>query len=81
MYEKGRFEMKKTWNKVVVVALSCMMAFALAACGGGSGDAGRCDCVRRMRFLQTNAVFRQEGMSQPAVIDDETSFLSIDVHS
>ncbi|MBE6039555.1 MAG: amino acid ABC transporter substrate-binding protein [Clostridiales bacterium] len=32
--------MKKTWNKVVVVALSCMMAFALAACGGGSGDAG-----------------------------------------
>jgi len=40
MYEKGRFEMKKTWNKVVVVALSCMMAFALAACGGGSGDAG-----------------------------------------
>ena len=28
--------MKKTWTKVVVVALSCMMAFALAACGGGS---------------------------------------------
>ena len=35
--------MKKTWTKVVVVALSCMMAFAMAACGGGSGgssDAG-----------------------------------------
>ena len=33
--------MKKTWTKVVVVALSCMMAFMLAACGGGgSSDAG-----------------------------------------
>ena len=35
--------MKKTWKKVVVAALSCMMVFALAACGGGnsgSGDAG-----------------------------------------
>ena len=32
--------MKKTWTKVVVVALSCMMAFMLAACGGGSSDSG-----------------------------------------
>ena len=34
--------MKKTWTKVVVVALSCMMAFVMAACGGGGGssDAG-----------------------------------------
>lgn len=30
--------MKKTWTKVVVVALSCMMAFVLAACGGGGGN-------------------------------------------
>lgn len=32
--------MKKTWTKVVVVALSCMMAFVMAACGGGksAGD-------------------------------------------
>ena len=28
--------MKKTWTKALAVALSCMMAFALAACGGGS---------------------------------------------
>ena len=33
--------MKKNWTKFVVVALSCMMAFMLAACGGGgSSDAG-----------------------------------------
>ena len=36
--------MKKNWTKFVVVALSCMMVFMLAACGGGgssdSGDAG-----------------------------------------
>lgn len=30
--------MKKTWTKAVAVALSCMMAFALAACGGGGGS-------------------------------------------
>ena len=28
--------MKRTWTKVVVVALSCMMTFMLAGCGGGS---------------------------------------------
>ena len=35
--------MKKTWAKVVVVALSCMMAFVMAGCGGsggGSSDSG-----------------------------------------
>ncbi len=32
--------MKKNWKKFVVVALSCMMVFMLAACGGGSGDSG-----------------------------------------
>lgn len=34
--------MKKNWKKAVVVAVSCMMVFMLAACGGGSGssDAG-----------------------------------------
>ena len=31
--------MKKTWTKFAVVALSVMMAFAMAACGG-SGDSG-----------------------------------------
>ena len=30
--------MKKTWTKAVAVALSCMMAFALSACGGNAGD-------------------------------------------
>lgn len=30
--------MKKTWTKVVVVALSCMMAFVMASCGGGGGS-------------------------------------------
>ena len=30
--------MKKTWAKVVVVALSCMMAFVMAGCGGSGGD-------------------------------------------
>lgn len=29
--------MKKTWAKVVVVAMSCMMVFVMAACGGKSG--------------------------------------------
>lgn len=35
--------MKKNWMKVVVVALSCMMAVAMTGCGGGSssdGDSG-----------------------------------------
>ena len=32
--------MKKTWTKVVVVALSCMMVFMLAACGGGGSSSG-----------------------------------------
>ena len=32
--------MKKNWKKFVVVALSCMMVFMLAACGGGSSDSG-----------------------------------------
>ena len=34
--------MKKTWAKVVVVAMSCMMAFVMAGCGGsgGSSDSG-----------------------------------------
>ena len=35
--------MKKTWTKVVVVALSCMMVLMLAACGGGSSDSGSGD--------------------------------------
>ena len=30
--------MKKTWAKVVVVAMSCMMAFVMAGCGGSGGD-------------------------------------------
>ena len=30
--------MKKNWKKVVVVALSCMMTFAMASCGGGSSS-------------------------------------------
>lgn len=29
--------MKKNWMKVVVVALSCMMVFAMTGCGGGGG--------------------------------------------
>ena len=37
--------MKKTWTKVVVVALSCMMVFMLAACGGGGSDAGDAGAV------------------------------------
>ena len=32
--------MKKTWTKFAVVAMSFMMVFALAACGGGSSDSG-----------------------------------------
>ena len=32
--------MKKNWTKFVVVMLSCMMVFMLAACGGGSSDSG-----------------------------------------
>ena len=32
--------MKKTWAKVVVVALSCMMVFAMAGCGGSSSGGG-----------------------------------------
>ena len=32
--------MKKTWTKVVVVALSCMMAFMMASCGGGGSSDG-----------------------------------------
>jgi branched-chain amino acid transport system substrate-binding protein len=30
--------MKKTWTKFLVIALSCMMVFAMTACGGGSSD-------------------------------------------
>ena len=42
--------MKKNWKKVVVVALSCMMAFAMVGCGGGSsssegGDALKIGCA------------------------------------
>ena len=38
--------MKKTWTKAVVVALSCMMVFAMTACGGGSSsDSGSGDNV------------------------------------
>ncbi|MBP3895849.1 MAG: hypothetical protein J6D07_05235, partial [Mogibacterium sp.] len=32
--------MKKKWTKFAVVAMSFMMVFALAACGGGSSDSG-----------------------------------------
>ena len=32
--------MKKTWTKILVLALSCMMVFAMTACGGGSSDGG-----------------------------------------
>jgi len=32
--------MKKTWAKVVVVAISCMMVFSFAACGSKSGGSG-----------------------------------------
>jgi len=32
--------MKKTWAKVVVVALSCMMVFAMAGCGGSKSGGG-----------------------------------------
>ncbi|MBQ0041605.1 MAG: ABC transporter substrate-binding protein [Clostridiales bacterium] len=32
--------MKKNWMKVVVVALSCMMAVAMTGCGGGSSSSG-----------------------------------------
>ena len=35
--------MKKTWTKFAVVALSVIMVFAMAACGGGSGDSGEAD--------------------------------------
>ena len=41
--------MKKNWMKVVVVALSCMMAFAMVGCGGGGssegGDALKIGCA------------------------------------
>jgi len=39
--------MKKNWTKFVVAALSCMMAFMLAACGGGGGssDSGSGEAV------------------------------------
>ena len=30
--------MKSKWTKVVVVAMSCMMAFTMAGCGGGGGS-------------------------------------------
>ena len=30
----------KTWTKIAVLALSCMMVFAMTACGGGSSDGG-----------------------------------------
>ena len=32
--------MKKNWKKVVVVALSCMMTFVMAGCGGSSSSSG-----------------------------------------
>ena len=32
--------MKKTLTKFLVLALSCMMVFAMTACGGGSSDSG-----------------------------------------
>ena len=40
--------MKKTWTKVVVVALSCMMAFAFAACGGGDSGSDAGDNVLKL---------------------------------
>ena len=32
--------MKKTWTKVVGVAMACMMVFAMTACGGGGSSSG-----------------------------------------
>jgi branched-chain amino acid transport system substrate-binding protein len=45
--------MKKTWTKFAVVALSCIMAFAMAACGGGSSDSGDSDAAGTLKLGTT----------------------------